>query len=422
MVLISKPDASFSITPIIPAKQLLKLVCLMCMLLAQVAYAEDSYPNINLHGFGTGALNYVTSGNADFVRDLSQSDGAKGEQWSGSIDSLVGGQANIQLSDQFEVVGQAVSRHRYDDSYTPELTWAFLKYSPLTNVDIRGGRIGTDFYMRSDSRLVGYSYLMVRPSVDYYGGLPHQYIDGMDGAMTFELGDGLLRSKVFAGISPEKFPLENSEPWNISGSMIFGGSLDYQWRSWQFRFGYAEIRHQRDLPGSFSRLMTLLNSIPNASSHSAADALRVGDTSSRHYSMGAVYDEGPLQVQLMVSGVKSDSSFFQDAVAGYLLAGYRIGDFTPFAGLSWSKSIPDKLNSTGVATVDAGVVSAIARTQTDQHTFTLGVRWDFYPGMDLKLQWDAIQGNPTSVYNYRCEQPDWNGRMQVLNMAFDFAF
>jgi hypothetical protein len=45
-----------------------------------------------------------------------------------------------------------------------------------------------------------------------------------------------------------------------------------------------------------------------------------------------------------------------------------------------------------------------------------------YPGMDLKLQWDAIQGNPSSVYNYRWEQSDWNGRMQVVNMAFDFAF
>lgn len=386
------------------------------------AAADDDLPSLKLHAFGTGALNYVATGNADFVRDLSQPDGARGGQWSGTIDSMVGGQVNIQLSDQFEIVGQAISRHRFDDSYTPELTWAFLKYSPLTNLDIRGGRIGTDFYMRSDSRLVGYSYLTVRPSVDYYGGLPHQYVDGMDGAMTFELGDGLLRSKLFAGVSPEKFPLENSEPWNVDNSIIFGGSLDYQWRSWQFRFGYAEIHHERDLPGSFERLMTALRNVPTPASQSAIDALTVGGTASQHYSMGMVYDEGPLQVQLMVSGVTSDSSFFQDAVSGYFLTGYRIGDFTPFAGLSWSKSTPDTLQSTLIPALDARITHAICRTETDQHTFTLGVRWDFHPGMDLKLQWDAIQGERNSTYYYRWEQADWNGRMQMLNMAFDFAF
>lgn len=386
------------------------------------AAADDQFPGLKLHAFGTGALNYVASGNADFVRDLSQPNGASGGQWSGTIDSLVGGQVNIQLNEQFEMVGQAVSRHRFDDSYIPELTWAFLKYSPLTNLDLRGGRIGTDFYMRSDSRLVGYSYLTVRPSVDYYGGLPHQYIDGMDGAMTFELGEGLLRGKLFAGISPEKFPLENSVPWNVDKSIVFGGSLDYQWHSWQFRFGYAEIHHERDLPGSFERLLTTLKNIPSPAAQSALNALTVGGTASQHYSMGAIYDEGPLQVQLMVSGVTSDSAFFQDAISGYFLTGYRIGDFTPFAGLSWSKSTPDALQPTRIAALDAGIAQTIGRTGTEQHTFTLGVRWDFHPGMDLKLQWDAIQGGPDSTYYYRWEQADWNGRMQVLNMAFDFAF
>ncbi|PPD34689.1 MAG: hypothetical protein CTY19_03600 [Methylomonas sp.] len=400
----------------------LVIALVLSALISQAAAADDSLPGLKLHAFGTGALNYVASGNADFVRDLSQPDGARGGQWTGKIDSLVGGQVNIQLSEHFEIVGQAVSRHRFDDSFTPELTWAFLKYSPLTNLDIRGGRIGTDFYMRSDSRLVGYSNLTIRPSVDYYGGLPHQYIDGMDGAMTFELGEGLLRSKVFAGISPEKFPLENSEPWNISGSRVFGGSLDYQWRSWQFRFGYAEIHHERDLPGSFAQLMTVLSTVPGTASQAALNALRVGETASQHYSMGVIYDEGPLQVQLMVSGVTSDSAFFQDAVCGYFLTGYRIGEFTPFAGLSWSKSTPDTLQSTRVPALDAAIVNTIGRTETNQHTFTLGVRWDFHPGMDLKLQWDAIQGDTNSLYNYRWEQADWDGRMQVLNMAFDFAF
>jgi hypothetical protein len=249
----------------------------LCLLMPGMSIADESASALTLHYFGTAGLTHVTSGQADFVRDISQPDGVKGGQWSATVDSLVGGQANLKINEQLEVVGQAVSRHRYDDTYIPELTWAFAKYSPRPDVELRGGRLGTDFYMRSDSRLVGYSYLPVRPSVDYYGDLAFQSLDGLDGAFTIPLGKGLLRAKAFGGYNEEKIPLENSEPWDISGSLLLGGSLDYQWDSWQFRFGYAQLSYERDLPGSFTTLMTALRRIPLQGTQ-AANALAVGGT------------------------------------------------------------------------------------------------------------------------------------------------
>lgn len=397
------------------------LMFCLSLLVSGMSIADDNAQALTLHYFGTAGLSYVTSGEADFVRDLSQPNGAKGGQWSYQMDSLAGAQANFQINDQLEIVAQAVSRHRYDDTYLPELTWAFAKYSPRPDVDLRGGRLGTDFYMRADSRLVGYSYLTVRPSVDYYGGLPFQYFDGLDGAVTVPVGEGLLRTKVFGGYSPEKIPLENSNPWDLGGSSLLGGSLDYQLNSWQFRLGYFQLGYQRDLPGSFTALMTALRRIP-LQGIQTADAIAVGGTTSRHYSAGMVYDEGPLQVQLMVSGVKHDSVFFQDSVSGYLLTGYRVGDVTPYAGLSWSRSSPATLSSTGVPALDAAVVSTIARTGSNQHTYTLGLRWDFHSGMDAKIQWDAIRGAPESTFLYRWEQPGWTGQTHVLSAVVDFAF
>lgn len=397
------------------------------LLLPSLSLADDAPFPLTLHYFGTAGVVYVTEGDADFIRDLSQPNGAKGGQWSATVDSMAGAQANLQVNDQLEVIGQAVTRHRYDDTYTPELTWAFIKYAPRPGIELRGGRLGTDFYMRSDSRLVGYSNLTVRPSVDYYGGLPHQNFNGGDVAVTLPIGDGLLRGKVFGGISSERVPLENSNHWDVSGSSILGGNLDYQWDSWQYRLGYAQIYHQRDLPGSFTALMGALRGIPAyypfaANAFSAAKAITVAGTASRHYSFGTVYDEGPLQVQLMISGVKHDSVFFQDSISGYLLAGYRMGDFTPYAGLSWSHSSPARLRAIGVPALDQAVSAAIGRTGSNQHTFTLGLRWDFRPGMDIKVQWDAIRGAPNSTFLYRWEQPSWNGETHVLSAALDFAF
>lgn len=386
-----------------------------------MSIADDNAQALTLHYFGTAGLSYVTSGQADFVRDLSQPNGAKGGQWSYQLDSLAGAQANFQINDQLEIVAQAVSRHRYDDTYLPELTWAFAKYSPRPDVDLRGGRLGTDFYMRADSRLVGYSYLTVRPSVDYYGALPFQYFDGLDGAVTVPLGEGLLRAKAFGGYSPEKVPFGSAQ-WDLSDSPMLGGNLGYQWGSWQFRLSYAQIRYTHDLPLGFATLVSTLRGIPLPGTQAAANAIAVQGSTSRHYSAGVVYEEGPLQVQLMVSGAKNQSATFQDGVAGYLLTGYRVGAVTPYAGLSWNRNNAASLSGTGVAALDAALKDAIGESHSDQHTYTLGLRWDFRAGMDVKVQWDAIRGSPGSKFMYRWEQPGWTGQTHVLSAVVDFAF
>ncbi|MFI3156303.1 MAG: hypothetical protein QX199_09105 [Methylococcaceae bacterium] len=407
----------------LPAGKYARVLTLCCCLLAPgLSAADDTTPALTLRYFGTAGLSYLpSSGQADFVRNLSQPNGPKGGQWSGQLDSLVGAQANFQLNDQLEIIAQAVSQHRYDDSYIPELTWAFAKYLPRPDIELRGGRLGTDIYMRADSRLVGYSYLTVRPSVDYYGGLPFQYIDGGDGAITVPVGGGLLRAKAFGGYSPEQVPFADAQ-WDLSDSPMLGGNLGYQLGSWQFRISYAQIRYTRNLPLDYATLMTTLRGIPLPGVQAAADAITIQGTTSRHYSAGVIYEEGPLQVQLMASGAKHESAFFQDGVAGYLLTGYRVGDVTPFAGLSWSRSNPAFLNSTGVPALDAAVTGAIDETHSDQHTYTLGLRWDCHSGMDIKVQWDAIRGTPKSKFLYRWEQPGWTGQTHVLSAVVDFAF
>ena len=70
-----------------------------------------------------------------------------------------GVQANWQASPEVELVTQVVSRYRYDESRSPEVMWAFAKWEPDPRLALRAGRIGADFMMMADSRLVGYSYL-----------------------------------------------------------------------------------------------------------------------------------------------------------------------------------------------------------------------------------------------------------------------
>lgn len=156
-----------------------------------VAAAELFDGRATLRGFGTLGLTHNSSGDAGYIRDISQPDGPAGT-WSAHVDSRLGLQLDWRIHDQLTAVVQGLSRYNYEGRYDPELSWAFLRYSPDPAVQLRLGRIGLDTYMLADSRDVGYSYLWARPPVDYYGNRHISHIDGGDITVIRPFGSGLL--------------------------------------------------------------------------------------------------------------------------------------------------------------------------------------------------------------------------------------
>ena len=375
---------------------------------------------LKMRGFGTLGVARSTSDQAEFVRDLSQPRGIS-NQWSGRIDSVIGVQANWMATPEVELVSQVVSRYQYDESRSPEVMWAFAKWEPDPRVALRVGRMGADFLIAADSRLVGYSYLPVRPSVDFFGPLFFSYFDGADASVTLPLGGGLVRAKAYAGHTREKNSSANII-WDASNSALSGLVLDYFNGHWQFRASAAQIKLSNDFPyGALPAALRLYGA------NKAADAITVGGTTSRFTSMGVVYDEGPLQVQGMVNAIQHESGTFQDSTASYLLAGYRVGAITPFAGISWWKSTPKNFttgipNGIGLDALNAGFDMVMRDSGSEQTTYTLGMRWDIKTNVALKAQWDAVRGTARSLFPVRGEQPGWDGCTDVLSMTLDFVF
>ncbi len=318
---------------------------LLSLLLASVCVAtlhaetNENVSTFSLRGFGTVGLARSSSDHAEFVRDLSQPVGIKGGQWSGRIDSILGLQASWRASSELELVGQAVSRLHFDRSHNPEVMWAFVKWDPDPRLSLRGGRIGADFMMLADSRLVGYSNLSVRPPTDFFGPLFFSHFDGADASVSLPLGGGVMRGKLFAGKTQEK-SAGTLGIWDTSGSPVRGLVVDYVTGPWQFRANAARIRFAGDM--NTSLLSDPLRALPAAcgvpGADAAADTLLAKDTVTRFLSLGVVYDEGPLQMQGMLNRIRHETSVFQNSYAGYLLAGYRLGTLTPYAGVSWWKT------------------------------------------------------------------------------------
>jgi hypothetical protein len=396
--------------------------CLLASVWSMASVAGPDIPETHtgftLQGFGTLGMTRTNDDNAQFVRDLSQPQGA-GKSWSGKVDSLFGLQANIHFSPQTEGVLQVVSRYHYDGSFTPELTWAFLRHDFSPDFTLRAGRLGTEFYMLGDSRLVGYSNISVRPPPDFYGSLVFSYIDGLDVSATLPVASGLLSGKLYAGLSPEKTPFDRGILWNLSGSPLLGGYLDYLVGPWQIRVSHAQVRFNHETP---TDEWLVAMGIPLSSFHTKAPEMGMADHWGRFSSIGLVYDEGPLNIQLMLNRIENDSPSYEDSKAGYVLAAYRLKGVTPYIGYSQSVSRADPLApiSDPLAAVIAPVL--VAASHIDQHTYTLGGRWDVQKNLALKAQVDWIRGKPSSVFLFKNPNPGWDGNMTVFSLALDFVF
>ncbi len=389
-----------------------------------VAQAQDStatgWPGVSLHGFGTLGLTRVDDGNAQLVRDLSQPNGA-GTSWTAKVDSLLGLQANIHLSPDTEGVVQLVSRYHADSTYRPELTWAFVRHDFSPDFSLRVGRLGTEFYMLGDSRLVGYSNLSVRPPPDFYGSLVFSYVDGLDATLTRPVASGLLKGKLFAGRSPEKTPYAPGVLWDLKGSKLVGGYLDYSNGPWQFRLSHVQARFEQEAPvddalrGFGVRLsQPYLSRLP---------AMAMAGQDVRFSSLGLVFDQGPLNVQFMLNRIRHDSPTFTGSRAAYVMAGYRLGAVTPYLGMSRSLSYAPTPPLTGNPAIDGVTTFLVAQSVTDKHTYTAGARWDVHQNVALKAQVDWVRGTPASVFLFKgVQRGSWDGNLTALSLTLDFVF
>ena len=396
----------------------------LAALLAGSAAAQQGMPEepgeyspFSARGFGTLGLARSTNGDASYLRDISQPRGLD-DAWRWRSDTILGLQATYRFDDVAEAVVQGISSYRYDGSFSPEMTRAFLKYDLSPRLSFRLGRVGMEFLMQSDSRSVGYSYLPVRPPVDYFGSLPVTYGDGADATFRWPLGEGVVRGDVFAGVADEKLPY-----LDVDGARILKGSLGYDVGPWQFRYIYGQLKYGN----SMGIVEPLRAALAASGAASAADALDLEGTTSRYHSLGAAYDDGLWQAQAALGYVRNETVMFENWRTGYLLIGRRFGSVSPFAGYSWARSSRKSL-ATGLppspssSALNEGVAELLALSHFHRNTVLLGARWDFARNMDLTAQVDFVRSHKSSQWLVEEMKPQWNGRTRLFSLSLDFVF
>lgn len=401
---------------------------LMVAGLAAGAAHGQTMPEVKFSGFGTLAAVHSDERNADFVGTIFQPNGV-GHTRSTSFnpDSKLGVQVDAVFNPQWSAVLQLVSQQRYDNSYTPQIEWANVKYQATPELSLRVGRTALPSFLISDTRNVGYAQPWVRPPVEVYGVLPVTNNDGIDVAWRKQFGAATNTVQAYYGRSTARL-----ESGKSTSNPSWGFTNALQWGDLTLRGGYSanEIDLELATFGTLVRNYANLGALPapiGPRAAALAQKYSLQNVSLGALSLAAQYDPGKWFVMTEFVDFRGES-LLADSRSWYVAAGYRFGSFTPYA--SYARTKADVPVETGVplpaaAPLNAGLNAALRNQfNADQATVSAGVRWDFMKNMSVKVQYDHIDLGNGSAGRLTEIQPAFQrgSSLNLYSVALDFVF
>lgn len=354
--------------------------------LAGTVHAEDSKNSMfSVSGFGTVGMTHSSIDNGDYVANLSQPAGAgRSHDWDLGVDSKLGVQIDAKFSEQLTGVVQVVAMTRSNNSFSPRVEWANLKYRVTPDLSLRVGRIALASFVASEARLVGYANPWVRTPIETYNINSITNSDGIDASYRKRVG--VANNTLQAWYGTTKVDIVGQ-----SGSITSGVKA-------KKLYGVADTVEVGAL--------TVRGGVTLADFEIQAAPGFLITPRFKLFNIGAVYDPGVWFVQSEFS--KSD---FENAARAqksfYVTAGYRWNAFTPY--LTYSQVKPDD--------------NQARLTTRDQKTYSAGVRWDTAKNTAIKLQWDRVNLADGNVGFFTNARPGLAGKSgNVVTLLADFVF
>ncbi|MEW6021078.1 MAG: hypothetical protein AB1807_02945 [Pseudomonadota bacterium] len=406
-------------------KQIIAAVLALPLALSSAFAQEAEGPTVKIRGFGTGALTWTNTNDAEFARP-NQAAGAKKSPRTG-VDSNLGLQADIGINSWLSFTGQGLVRHDADDNYGAELAWAFAKAKINDQFSVRVGRIGLPAFMISDYRNVGYANTFLRPPVEMYSQVPFNSVDGIDATYQHSFGDTTVTGQLAYG----RTSADVAVGLRAKGKEITALNLVAEHGPFTARIGRVDAKIT--ITGS-SSLNALIGGLRMAGAGynlpqltTMGNELDATDKKASFTSVGLGMDWNNIVAQSEFAKRKTDS-YVNDTTSWYLMGGYRIGKVLPYV-------IHGKLSIDGhpANVIPAGVPALAALRagasglpyygigQGEQSTTSVGVRWDFHSSMALKAQIDRVQpkiGNGLLIN----AKPGFHDDVTVGAVALDFVF
>jgi hypothetical protein len=396
------------------------------------ANAEPAEPGsgtqlFSVSGFGTFGAVHSSEGLADFTSSVFQPGGAGyPNSWSAAVDSLIGAQLSVNIDAKLSAVVQLIAQQNSDNSYTPHVEWANVKYQFTPDFSVRVGRIVLPTFFASDSVNVGYTTPWVRPPPAVYQLLPITNSDGFD--ISYRLHIGAVTDTLQGNYGRNSADL----PYNRGSAAtrnLWGFCDIAEYGPLTLRLAYEELHLTI---ASFNTLFDAFRQF-GPQGIAIADEYDLNNKPFETEAIGASYDPGHYFVMGEWARANTHSIFALDT-AWYVSGGYRLGKFTPY--LTYAEVKTDRNSDAGLkleglpsnlagrAAALNGSLSAILETNPHQNTVSVGSRWDFLKNIDLKLQMDHSRNGQGSSGGLTNLQPGFRpgGEVNIFAATVDFVF
>lgn len=413
------------------------LITLATLCLSATAFADNNSP-VQFSGFGTLGTAISHDRDADFVSYFEQSEGVGATHGrDNGLDTLFGVQANATLTKGLTATAQIQSHRLADKTSTPYFEWANLKYDFSNGWNVRLGRVVTPMFMISDSRAVGYAQTAVRLPGEVYNLNPIRYVDGGDVSYEFAVNDVLYKAAFTGGKLTQKLPTFFGDLSNHYDVKLFTLAIEVDSSIFRFGYGHSILDFSNadlDLLGFALDTLSAAN-VPGASRFAE---LAVYDHFWTHFfDFGYQYDDGRFLIQSEIVGRRAKSYIVTNDDAFYLLAGYRIGHWTPYVRYSQTNSLNDR---TDVPVINADYTNndlyklmadgingfgAEMTTLDERNCWTLGTRLDIADNYALKMQVDTLTKPAANSAFFQNFTPDFLYSRQhftLYSMTLDFVF
>lgn len=369
------------------------LLILFALLGGRQGFANDSgYDRFRISGYGTLGVAYGGRDQVGLQKDYY----TQGQFGDVSLlkNSVFGLQLDANLFKNLSATVQVMAKDRPKYDFNNIVNWAYLKYRPISNIDIRAGRMGVDVFMLSEYRNVGYAYLWTQPVVEFYKPILLEHFDGVDIKYGNRIKPGYFEFKIYAGQTRSDI-LSSVGKGSLTMQPFAGFKASLETDYWTAHLAYATTLTTKQRT-DFDQQTDFLRQIPHSiwpQASSLANHFSAEGKQTHYLTAGFSYDNSRWVAQSEFAWLKT-KWLDTNMTNGYLSVGRRIGPVTLYTVGSFAYSgkkyrIDNSQISQPFIAAIANELEGIANIgRIDQNTVSVGARWDFYPRMALKAQWD----------------------------------
>lgn len=332
-------------------------------------------------------------------------------------DSLIGLQAQLQLSDELSTTALAIARS--SNSEDSGFEWLYLSYKPTDEWLIKLGKMQTPFYSLSDALDVGFAYSWTVAPREVYNDFIFRTFQGIDVRYTFPLVNYSLDVETYYGryeneIEVNRFTL-NTELKDLYGII---GNLTVD--NISVRTSYHVGRYLVDLP----ELIQFSKALKTAGFEASAERIYPSETAG-FFQISARYDSLDSFYSTEFTKISSNSDLFADISASYYTYGRIVGKFTyvlTYANRDDSLTeIGDIPNQVGLAAGYRAVFDN--RAGGDTESISGAIRWDVASNIALKTEIKKIRSSNNSSDTFGDEDAAlFDGRAIIYMFGLDWIF